>query len=219
MSKKLKYPFKALLSEIAKLRELDAADREHLSRWADVDRNDHVWSKISVGIRRTWGLEPDLYARFFVQEVLSLRKFVRNPNLRPPYLDRARDAERIARFLRGDIGLPPPMPQFPNYAGLAESLSMLSKMLQEQAGRSNKLGLVKPSRKTNSLMRSDFSRLISDLLQSLCGKPLDNETATLTQIAFNENKADKEFARNARRRAMPTKPQPRTVHSSTRIHR
>ena len=109
------------------------------------------------------------------------------------------DAERIARFLSGSPGLPPPTPQFPNYKGLAASLNELSNMLREQAARSNKVGLVRSSRKTNSLARMDFIRLASDLLKSLSGQPLDNETATLTQIAFGEKETDADLVRNARR--------------------
>jgi hypothetical protein len=206
MIKKPKYPFKSMLSKFAKSREFDAADRDHLSRWSDDDRAEEVWSEISDGIRKTQGIEPSHYAHFFIQEVLSLRGFVRNPNVRPAYLERALDAERVARFLNGSVGLPPPFPQFPNYEGLAASLNELSKMLRDQAARSGNVGLVRSSRKSKSLARSDFSRLVSDLLKSLCGQPLDIETAALTQIAFDEKKTDTDFVRNARRpRANRTK--------------
>jgi hypothetical protein len=199
MSKEPKHRFKSLLSEFAQSRQLDAGDRDHLSRWSDDDRADEVWFKISVGIRKTQGIEPIHYAYFFIEEVLQLRGFVHNPNIRPAYLERAMDAERIARFLSGSPGLPPPTPQFPNYKGLAASLNELSKMLREQAARSNKVGFVRSSRKTNSLARMDFIRLASDLLKSLSGQQLDNETATLTQIAFGEKKTDADLVRNARR--------------------
>src|SRR5712671_4607135 len=101
MSDEPKHSFKSILSEFVKSRELDAADRDHLSRWSDDDRADNVWSKISDGIRKTKGIEPNEYARYFIEEVLWLRSFVHNPNVRPHYLERAADAERIARFLHG----------------------------------------------------------------------------------------------------------------------
>jgi hypothetical protein len=199
MSKGPKHSFKTLLSEFAKSRELDAGDRDHLSRWSDDDRAADVWSKISDGIRKTQGVESNYYASYFIEEILSLRHFVRNPNIRPAYVERARDAERVARFLNGSVGLPPPLPQFPNYEGLAASLIELSKMLRDQAARSGNVGLVRSSRKSKLLARSNFSRLVSDLLKSLCGQPLDIETAALTQIAFDEEKTDTVFVRNARR--------------------
>jgi hypothetical protein len=199
MSNEPTHSFKSILSEFVKSRELDAADRDHLSRWSDADSADDVWSKISDGIRKTKGIEPNEYAHYFIEEVLSLRSFVRNPNVRPDYLERAVDAERIARFLNGSVGLPPPTPQFPDYRGLAASLNELAKMLRQQAAHFDKAGLVRSSRKTKSRARSDFSRLVSDLLKSLCNQPLDIETATLTQIAFDEGNTDTDFVRNARR--------------------
>jgi hypothetical protein len=202
MTEEQNQSFKNILAEFAKSRKLDAADRDHLSRWSDDDRANGVWSKISDGIRKAQGIEPnDCDAYFFIQEVLSLRGFVRNPNIRPAFLERARDAERLARFLTGpvDHSLPPAMLSFPNYEGLAQSLNELSKMLREQAARFDKVGLVRSSRKTNSLPRMNFSRLASDLLESLCGQPLDNEVATLTQIAFGKKRPDADLVRNARR--------------------
>ena len=199
MNKETTYPFKRLLSELAESLELDAGDRDHLNRWSDDDRADDVWSKISDGIRKTQGIEPNHYAHYLIQEVLRLRGFVRNPNVRPAYLERAMDAARIARFLNGPPGFPPPMPQFPNYKVLAASLNELSRMLREQSSHSEKVGLVRSSRETNSRARMDFIRLASDLLKSLCGQPLDNETAVLTQIAFGEKKTDVDSVRNVRR--------------------
>src|SRR4051812_11591790 len=105
MTEEPKQPFKNILAEFAKSQRPNAADCEHLKRWADDHRADEVWSKISHGIRKRGGVEPIAFAYYFIQEILSLRAFALNPGARPAYLERAKDAERLARFLSGSPGL------------------------------------------------------------------------------------------------------------------
>ena len=82
---------------------------------------------------KTRSVDPENYANIFIGEVLSIRRFVRDPRLQPAYIERAKDAERLGKFLTGfDGALPPPLPGFPKYVQLAESLARLALRLREQ---------------------------------------------------------------------------------------
>jgi hypothetical protein len=203
MSQHPGHSFQRVLQEFASARNLESAERAHVGRWINDGRADDIWSVIAAGMRKGNRVIPDEFtAIFFIGEVLAMRGFAHHPGIRVQYLERAKDAERLANFLVGvDRGLPPPLPDYPNYEQLALNLRELAKRLRDQDARRKEIGLLRTSRKRGTAPRLTFIRLVSNLLTEICGRPLDREVAFLTQIAFSDREIDVNLVRHARQPA------------------
>jgi hypothetical protein len=206
MSQHPNHSFRRYLQEFASSSNLDGAERAHIGRWINDGRADDNWSVIEVAMRKANRANPDEFtAIVFIGQVLSMRGFAHHPGIRVQYLERAKDAERLATFLVGvERGLPPPLPDCPNYEQLALNLRELANRLRDQDAHTNEIGLLRTSRKGGTVPRQTFIRLVSTLFEEICGQPLDRETASLTEIAFPGVEIDENLVRHARQSA--TKP-------------
>jgi hypothetical protein len=175
--------------------EPNGADRDHLLRWLDDPRADDVWTTISKLASKRHGV---VLAERFVHDVLSCRRLATNPNTFPSFLEHAKAAAKLASFLRGPQGMPPPMPHIPNYMSLANALDEAARLLREQATKSD-TGLGRSIRTRRSRPHLQFIRFLGETMSGFCGQSLDYETAVLTDIAFPGQETSVEAVRSARR--------------------
>ena len=208
--KRIEISLRAILRKMAESKLTLEADRAHLERWLGEPRADEIWSTVRKhAIDKHRVISADL----FVGEVLSCRTLAENPEIFPQYLAHAKSAETLASFLRGPASgeLPPPMPNIPNYLCLAAALEEAARLLRDQAVFSAKAGIVKKSRKKKTQSRVVFIQFLHDVMNALCGQPLDYEVSVLTDIAFPGSETSIEAVRAARRTKKPQK-RTKSVH-------
>jgi hypothetical protein len=178
--------FKAALA--AELREasLDAATREHLKRWADDDRADEVWDRIEHTAQEHGTLLP---AGFFIGQILSARRVAvlidQRRTRRDRYRKIAAQMNEITDFLREPPCQDGP-PPIPFGVPLARMLKHASKLLRDEAAASwSTPGQIKVSRSNSDRVRVAFTSMVSNELNGITGRWLDEDVAVLTEIALN----------------------------------
>ncbi len=175
--------FKAELDSFKKesTSTLTPADLAHLKRWAEDDRADEVWNKIS---RKAWKRGIPLYASFFIREVLGARSISESvehlSTQRRFYQERATQMENLANFLRH---LRPSIILLPLAMKLPQMLEDTAKILREQVSP-NSRGPMRVSRvdRNGSRRRKAFIRVMSSDWPGICS---DYELSVLTEIAFD----------------------------------
>jgi len=202
--KQVETSLRTILRKMAESKRPLEADRAHLDRWLGEPRADEIWSTIR---KHAINKHRVVSGELFITKVLSCRSLAQNPEIFPPYLGHARSAETLASFLRGPASgeLPPPMPNIPNYLSLATALDETARLLREQALLSAKAGFVKNSGKKKSQSPIVFIQFLHEVMNALCGQPLDYEVSVLTDIAFPGSETSIEAARAARRIKNPQK--------------
>jgi hypothetical protein len=104
---KLGGTFRSVAEAIARSKSLANQSQEHLDRWRQDDRAADIWTAITARIGKKYGELANIYCKVFVEEVLTYRELLVSDYVHPEYLERAKDAERLARFLRGSSNSPP----------------------------------------------------------------------------------------------------------------
>src|SRR5262249_23370622 len=201
-----KHWFKRVARSILKDGELDPIDRKHLKLWVDAPVGDPIWTTVRKRLLPSLAEVPELTVEYFIQNVLAIRRSAEAIEEWPEYLKHAKQAESLARFLRGQESqiLPPPMPEIPNFIALADSLDMAARAMRERARAvaSRYSTVVSQKRRQGNAKRRLFMRTMSHLMTEYCGRPLDSEVAALTNILFPGADVTEESVRGARR---PTK--------------
>jgi hypothetical protein len=185
--------------------DLSPADCAHLERWEDDDRADEDWQTIDRASRQAGKLPP---VRVFIQEILGARSFAESFHHRQErrgfYRKRATQMEAIAAFLREP--LPGGMLLIPSGAKLARMLDDAARQYREDVEVSRIVpGQVKWTRESKP--RDIFMSLVSNYLNNITRRWLDDEVAILAQIAFDDPDIDREqvewLRRQVKRRRRP----------------
>jgi hypothetical protein len=195
--------FKVELALIRQDDSLSHADQKLLAQWTEDDLLWRpCWEKIQTRAQRRIGLWHPEFTRFFIREVLATKRLADSVelrrNLRPTYVKYAKQAEGLARFLKEPArsGLPPPVP----FGGkLASQLEDAVRLLRRRANP-DPSGPLRVSRlsRNGSRPRVAFMRLMSSLLNEMCGRPLDEAVVVLTNIAFPNHYSTRHEVRAAR---------------------
>jgi hypothetical protein len=187
-------PFKAALHSIANSDDLNRADRKHLARWTNDCRTDEAWSKIQKKVRSP--VDEETFAQIFIRETLATRR-VAEADQWPEFLTHAVEAESLAKFLRGTPIEMLMLPPVPDLVELVPLLEKAGRRLREVASHGMHV-----SRQHNDGLRPRrvFMRMIStDLIQELCGQPVDDAVCILTDIAFPDRETTIDQVRAARK--------------------
>jgi hypothetical protein len=187
--------FSSVAKVIAEQKSLTKERRQHLERWQRDDRSTGVWTSIADRIGKRNHDHAKLHCKIFVEEVLACRELILG-YVDPEFLERAKDAERLARFFRGSY-FPLLIPQIRDVTELASRLDDAALIMRKLHLRS-KTAILRPSKKKKSQPRVQFMRAISDLLHQFCGEFLDAQAAILTEIAFPDHPTSIESVRSAR---------------------
>jgi hypothetical protein len=191
--------FKAALAAELRDASLDAATRKHLKRWRADDRADEVWDRIKCAAQEHGTLPP---AGFFIREILSARRVAELIDQRRTQCGRYRTLAtqmiEIANFLRE-----PPIqdgpPSIPFGVQLARMLNDAAKMLLDEVAVSwTTPGQIKVSRSNRDRLREAFTSMVSNDLNRITGRWLDEDVAVLTEIALNVRDITVEQVRWAR---------------------
>jgi hypothetical protein len=195
--------FKVALASIRQNDGLSPADRRLLAQWTEDDLlwRRH-WQKIQTKMQQRIGWWHAEFIRFFIREVLATKRLADSTelrhSLRPIYIKYAKQAEGLARFLKEPARsrLPPAVP----FGGkLASQLEEAARLLRRRANPdpSGPLRVSRVSRK-GSRPRVAFMRLMSNLLNEMCGRPMDEAVVVLTNIAFPNHYSTRHEVRAAR---------------------
>jgi hypothetical protein len=207
--------FKAALISYAETPDLTLEDRAYLQRWSDDDRADEVWQTIDRAAHKHGLLLP---RNVFITEILAVRRVAEAIAGRGKYRARfrtyARQMEEIAEFLRKrhPAGMPPTLPRSEE---LARMLDDAARAFRMEVDPSRDIpGVVKVTRKSDA--PDVFASQVSNYLQDITGRWLDDEAAVLTEIAFEEigdveSEQVKWLHRKAKRRREVSKPRPRKI--------
>jgi hypothetical protein len=169
--------------------KLDSADQEHLGRWSEwIASNlwEGNWNTIQTKARKG---RSGVYAEsgFFISYVLQIRRIAESINEehleRPRHLMHAAQAESLVKFLRqvGRIQTPEPID-----LQLCELLELRAREWRNPSEVYTFFGPIRVSRnnREGSRQRIAFMNAMSSYMEDVCGQPLDNVVATLSDIAF-----------------------------------
>jgi hypothetical protein len=187
--------------------KLDAADREHLGRWAEWTADGswaEDWNTIQARARERVELFGTYAASgFFIRYVLRVRRIAQSINQehaeRPRHLKHAEQAENLAKFLKqgnGTLMLPESVDK-----QLCRLLEFSARRWREPGEFLTFFGPIRVSRldRKGSRPRMAFMNAMSGYMEDVCGQPLDNVVATLTDIAFQGRPTTIEEVRSARK--------------------
>jgi hypothetical protein len=193
--------------------KLDSDDEQHLARWEIDDRAEDVWKTIQINAFGPIPCGPNPTFEpldgFIVAVLLARRAADNIDNVyrqqrtrRARYLELAENAERFAKFYKTVLSEPPPIPSIAHKKVRlrAEIYESDAKMMRKLAGKAPKALRISREDRKGSRRRVAFMSSISEFISILCGKPLDNVVAILTDIAFPGREATSlEQVRSARR--------------------
>jgi hypothetical protein len=171
---------------------LGSDDRAEFARLAGNPDIEQVWTKIEKYCEK----QSVLVMRFFIREMLGARRLAAGADDWPEYLKHAKQAESLAKFLKGSGRLPPPLPMI----ALPEFVTKLENVASMMRHRAE-MSRVHKSRQNIDGSRQYilFMRLMSLQMQELFGAFFDHEVAELTNILFARASATTESVRAARR--------------------
>jgi hypothetical protein len=184
----------------AELRAMSEADDDFLNPALRADlvqlANDPDIEQIWANIEKARGKQSKLVMRLFIREILIAKRLAETADDWPDELTHAKEAERLARFLKGSGRLPPPLPMI-GMPALVASLEKVALMLREQA----KMSRIHRSREDidGSRQYTAFMRLVSLQMLEMFGRWFDNEVADLTNIFFPRAMVTNESVRATRR--------------------
>jgi hypothetical protein len=177
--------FKAALVSYMKGPGLTPGDRSHLQRWSDDDRGDEEWQTINRAVYEHGLLLP---ANVFIREILAIRRVAEVIACRGQYRDLyrkyANQMEEIAKFLRKPhpVGMAATLPRSEELARALDDAAGAFRMEVEPSR--DVPGVVKVTRKSDA--PAVFTSQVSNYLQEITGRWLDDQAAVLTEIAFND---------------------------------
>jgi hypothetical protein len=213
--------------------KLDSDDEQHLARWEIDDRAEDVWKTIQIHAFGPIPCGPTTFEPLdgFIVAVLLARRAADNIDnvyrqqrtRRARYLELAKNAERFAKFYKTVLSEPPPIPSiaYKKVRLRAEIYESDAKIMRKLAGKAPKALRISCEDRKGSRRRVAFMSSISEFISILCGKPLDNVVAILTDIAFPGREATSlEEVRSARRDTTRIgRSKPRIGRSKRRIGR
>jgi hypothetical protein len=197
--------FAPILRKQSRSDGLTLDDRKFLQRWADDPRTNELWDKVQTKLApRLDELVSDRFfvneilARFFINEILAIRRVVQSAELlrnqAAAYRLNAERAEKLANFLDPKSSWPPPpVPSALKFVpALREAARELRRLEDHDVGVSRK-------DQNGSRERVMFMRDTTELFIRICGRPLDDVVAALTDIAFPGHETTLDQVRSARR--------------------
>jgi hypothetical protein len=196
--------FRTILASYEATHDLTPQDCAHLQRWSDDDRADEEWQTIDrAAHEHGLALPPNV----FIREILAIKHVAEaiscRGRYRSLYRKRARQLQEIAKFLRTPhpAGMPP---TFPRSEELAQMLDDAAEAHRKEVEPSREVaGVVRVTREADT--PAIFMNQVSNYLKDITGRWLDEQVATLTEIAFEKvGDVDAEHVkclrRNVRRR-------------------
>jgi hypothetical protein len=164
--------------EIARFRSgnnFDAAYEECLERLEEDWRIEKVWKKVQTeALKRHLPLFPE----FFIQEILTAWA-VAEWDYAPDYLAHGSHAEALIQFLKGPPGRPPRVPGTDDHMRMLEDLAH---KLRERASVAP--GPIRRKDRSRQRQQRTFIRLMTETMNSLCGRPMHDEVLDLTEAVF-----------------------------------
>jgi hypothetical protein len=175
---------------------LDEDDRSLLHRWSDDDRASKAWSTIRAHSEQhdgAIGLDAPIH---FIIFILQMKKLAEEESrLNAAGVRETTKLSKLRAQVTGEVARAAKKVPFENRG---KFLECTGKRLQLPSIHISAPGL--RSDQKGSRARTYFIRAVSALVHDLTGRWLDEQVASITEIAFDKADIDTEAIRSARRR-------------------